>query len=383
LRAATVYRAFFSPRQLYEVMVEFWSNHFSIHLVNGIIPTLKPFDDHAVIRPNAMRSFRELLQASAKSPAMLYYLDNFLNFAGAPQENYARELLELHTLGVDGGYTENDVKEVARCFTGWSIDRDTGEFRYIGALHDDGSKTVLGNFIPAGGGLSDGETVLDLLASHPSTATYIAGKLCRRFVSDTPPESLVSAIAAKYTQTDGDVVEMLRALFASDEFSEISDEKLARPMEFVGGLVRALNTTQILPDDDGRFYGALLDLLGQVPFDWVPPNGYPDVAGYWGSTSGFLNRWRIALALNVPVIRQYFPVTHTVAGAGTIAEVLDSAAAAVLFRELAAEDRSLLIDWLVDELGVPSDQVLDLSTVSALAPFVVAMLVSSVYFQLR
>lgn len=383
LVGATLYRQFFSPRQLYEVMVEFWSNHFSIHLINGIIPALKPHDDVAVIRPNAMGRFRDLLHASAKSPAMLYYLDNFLNFVGEPQENYARELLELHTLGVDGGYTEDDVKEVARCFTGWTINQNNGEFLFVDFLHDQGPKTVLGTLIPGGGGISDGETVLDLLASHPSTAKFIATKLVRRFVDDDPPTALVTAVQNTFMQTDGDVVAVLRTLLMSNEFSEIQDRKLARPMEFVGGLVRALNVTQTLPADDGRLYFALTNLLGQTPFYWVPPNGYPDVAGYWGSTSGFLNRWRVALALNAPTIQDYFPVDHTVAGATNIEETIDSAAAAVLNRELSIEDRDTLIDWLVTELGVASNQFLDPATITALAPFVVAMLVSSVYFQLR
>lgn len=383
LVGATTYRAFFSPRQLYEVTVEFWSNHFSIHLVNGIIPALKPYDDFAVIRPNAMGTFRELLQASAKSPAMLYYLDNFLNFVGEPQENYARELMELHTLGVDGGYTEDDVKEVARCFTGWTINQVTGEFQFVPFLHDNGAKTVLATLIPAGGGVTDGETVLDLLASHPATANFIATKLCRRFLSDDPPTSVIAAVENTFNTTDGNVVEMLRTLFNSAEFAEVQDQKLARPMEFIGSLLRALNVNQTLPTDDGRLYFALLSLLSQVPFYWVPPNGYPDVAPYWGSTSGFLNRWRIALALNAPVIQEYFPVDHTVAGATNLAETIDLAAAAVLNRELAVEDRTTIIDWLVTELGVTPEQPLDPATVTALAPFVVAMLVSSVYFQLR
>ncbi len=383
LVGASIYRAYFSPRQLYEVMVEFWSNHFSIHLINGIIPALKPYDDYAVIRPNAMKTFRDLLQASAKSPAMLYYLDNYLNFAGAAQENYARELLELHTLGVDGGYSENDVKEVARCFTGWSIDQVTGEFLFRAQLHDFQSKTVLGTFIPAGGGISDGETVLDLLAAHPSTASFIAGKLCRRFITDDPSSELVSQIADSFTQSNGDVKTTLRAVFNSTEFSELRDEKLARPMEFIGGLVRALNTSMTPPDDDGRLYFAVLNLLGQVPFYWVPPNGYPDLASYWGSTSGFLNRWRIGLALNVPAIQDYFPLDETYAGAGSIAELIDTAAAALLYRELATADRDILIDWLVTETGVAADEPLDVPTLASIAPFVVAMLVSSVYFQLR
>ncbi len=383
LVGATLFREFFSPRQLYEVMVEFWTNHFSIHLINGVIPLLKPQDDFAVIRPNAMRSFAEILHASAKSPAMLYYLDNFLNFAGAPQENYARELLELHTLGVDGGYTEDDVKEVARCFTGWTIDQNTGQFLFVPILHDPGTKVVLGTVIPPGGGITDGETVLDLLAAHPSTARFIATKLCRRFVADDPPGELVDEVAAAFEQSNGDIPTLLRTLFASDAFRESGDMKLGRPMEFLGRLVRAFNGPTDFPADDARLYFAVLNILGQIPFYWIPPNGYPDVAGYWGSTSGFLNRWRLALALNVPAIREYFPVEQAVAGAMNLAEVIDSTVDFVLHRELAAEDRELVLTWLEDELGIDRDVPLDAATVDALAPFVVALFVSSPYFQLR
>jgi len=314
---------------------------------------------------------------------MLYYLDNFLNFAADPQENYARELLELHTLGVDGGYTEDDVKEVARCFTGWTIDRDTGEFRFVPFLHDTGSKTVLGTVIPAGGGISDGDTVLDLLASHPSTASFIAGKLCRRFVADEPPQALVDTVADAFRRSNGDIVTVLRSLFSSVEFSELRDQKLARPMEFVGGLVRALGTGAASGEDSVRLYVALLGILGQLPFYWVPPNGYPDVAAYWGSTSGFLNRWRVALALNVPAIRAVFPLASTYQGADSIAEMVDQSASVLLHRELTVDDRDVIVDWLVRETGVSAEEPLDTTTLAALAPFVAAMLVSSVYYQLR
>ncbi|MEM7561572.1 MAG: DUF1800 domain-containing protein, partial [Pseudomonadota bacterium] len=199
--SATQYRQMFSNRQLYEVMVEFWTDHFNIHLINGLGPTLKPADDLQVIRQHALGNFKDLLHASAKSTAMLFYLDNFLNQSVAPNENYARELMELHTLGVDGGYTEDDIKEVARCFTGWTLRLpgdpmgDYGDFNFVAAIHDDLAKTVLGNPIAAGGGQSDGEQVLDLLAAHPSTARFIATKLCRRFISDDPAPATASTVA--------------------------------------------------------------------------------------------------------------------------------------------------------------------------------------------
>lgn len=383
LVGATLLRAYASPRQLYEVMVEFWSNHFSIHLINGIIPLLKPTDDRDVIRPNALGSFSDLLHASAKSPAMLYYLDNYLNFAGEPQENYARELLELHTVG-DGNFTENDVKEVARCFTGWTININTGLFTFVPFLHDDDSKTVLGEFIPAGGGITDGERVLDILAASPDTAQFVATKLCRRFISDTPDPAVISDVADAFTQSDGDIVTTLQALFASAAFTDSVDQKLTRPMEFVGQLVRGLRTDANSPDDDTiRIAFAVLNLLGQVPFYWVPPNGYPDVTGYWGSTSGFLNRWRIALALNDAGVQALLPVAWLSGNADTLAELVDAIAMNLLQRELGEADRQLVLDWLVDQLGVAENDELPQATIDVITPFVAGLLASSAYYQLR
>ncbi|MDQ3814216.1 MAG: DUF1800 domain-containing protein, partial [Armatimonadota bacterium] len=225
LNVAKLVRAAESKRQLQEVLVDFWSNHFNVDVRKGPVRSLKIVDDREVIRPHVLGSFRELLGASAKSPAMLFYLDNVRSTAemqmpqrgrrgrfgrrnvanqnvanpnnaapkkrGGLNENYARELMELHTLGVDGGYTQQDVQEVARCLTGWGMERETGAFRFYPFLHDNGEKTVLGQKIPAGGGIRDGEMVLDILASHPSTARFIAQKLCVRFVADEPPAALV------------------------------------------------------------------------------------------------------------------------------------------------------------------------------------------------
>ena len=181
-------------------MVEFWSNHFSIYQDNGPLRLLKIADDREVIRPHALGRFRDLLHASAKSPAMLYYLDNYRSYRDGPNENYARELLELHCLGVDGGYDEQDVSETARTFTGWSIDRndDIGRFRFYPQLHDDGAKTVLGLDIPAGLGVAGGERLLDHLAGQTATADFIAFKLCRRFVADQPDPALVAEVSETF-----------------------------------------------------------------------------------------------------------------------------------------------------------------------------------------
>lgn len=380
LVGATLFRNFFSKRQLYEVMVEFWSNHFAIDVHNGVEPVLKPVDDRNVIRPRAMGRFRELLLASARSPAMLFSLDNFLNTKVAPNENYARELMELHALGVDGGYTEQDIKEVARCFTGWSINFDTGAFEFVAAAHDTGAKTVLGQTIPAGGQQQDGETVIAILAGANATATHVARKLCRRFIADAPPETVVAQLAQTFRDTDGDIRAMLRTLFASPAFLETRDAKIDRPIEFVGQIVRALDPSLNFPNDRGDAYFAVISLLGQLPFYWSPPDGYPDVASHWASTSGFLNRWRIAL---FAVTSGQFALRPLAGDATTIETLVDALTASVLHRPLTSEDRGILITWLATLTSVAPSATLPNDAINNLIPAVVAMLISSAYFQLR
>ena len=391
--AATQYRQMFSKRQLFEVMVEFWSDHFNIHLVNGLGPTLKPFDDRRVIREHALGNFRDLLHASAKSPAMLFYLDNFLNQGSAPNENYARELMELHTLGVDGGYDENDVKEVARCFTGWTLrfpgdpGGDYGEFSYVDPIHDQGGKTVLGYPIAPGGGQSDGEQVLDILAAHPSTANFIATRLCRRFISDTPPRQVIDAVAAAFTISNGDIKTTLRALFASQAFVDSADLKFTRPSEYLAGVVRALAPDTAYPSDNGQFWFYVQNTLGQLPFYWPTPDGYPDLQSYWASTGGLLNRWRISflsfagLIPGLDIIQIDYPAM--LKGADTIDTVVDAITDAVLMRPLDAADRSVIVRWLEGELGAAADEILAANLPEQVSALVGAVLISSVYFHLR
>ena len=390
---ATQYRQIFSERQLYEVMVEFWSDHFNIHLLNGLGPTLKPEDDRQVIRAHALGNFRNLLGASAHSPSMLFYLDNFYNLASAPNENYARELMELHTLGVDGGYTEEDVKEVARCFTGWSIrfpgdaSGDYGTFNFVPLVHDNNAKVVLGNTIAGGGGENDGEQVLDILATHPSTARFIATKLCRRFISDNPDAATVDVVAAAFTSSNGDIKTTLRALFATLAFRDTSDLKFCRPTEFFAGTIRALAPDTAYPADNGQLFYFAQSVLGQLPFFWPTPDGYPDTQDYWASTGGLLNRWRLSFLSYAPNIQaiNVFDVDYAslLNGANTFTTIVDALADSILMRPLLSEDRAILIDWLVTLSGAGENDVLPSGVPEQAAPGVAAILISSAYFQLR
>jgi len=307
LQQAKLLRAVYSRRQLYELMVDFWTNHFNVFAGKGADRWLVTSYDRDTIRPHALGRFRDLLLATARSPAMLFYLDNWLSVSpdavmnrfrpnakpGPRQglnENYARELMELHTLGVDGGYTQKDVMEVARCFTGWTIRRPRGEpeFLFNARMHDPREKVVLGARIPAGGGTQDGMKVIDLLSRHPSTARFIATKLVRRFVSDDPPVSLVTQVAKVFRESDGDIKELLRAIVESPEFfsPETVQAKVKKPLEFIASSLRSVGAeTNASP--------ALLRYLvrmGEPLFLAQPPTGFPDVGSTWVSPDMLLAR---------------------------------------------------------------------------------------------
>lgn len=289
-----VYRAVYSERQLFEKLVEFWSDHFNVPLPDLVGP--KVVDDREVIRRHALGSFRDLLLASARSPAMLLYLDNFNSRRDHPNQNYARELLELHTVGVDGGYTQRDVEEVARCFTGWTLREGwRGDMVFDRAEHDEGEKVVMGHRIAAGRGIEDGLEVLDILAGHPATAEFVSRKLCRRFVADEPPDSVVAAVAATFRATGGDVRAVLRTLFGSPEFRAARGTKFRRPLEAIVAMLRAL--TPGVSVNEPWLVGDALERMGQLPFNWFPPNGYPDRADQWFNAGGLLQRWNAALVL--------------------------------------------------------------------------------------
>ncbi|MDQ2731348.1 MAG: DUF1800 domain-containing protein [Armatimonadota bacterium] len=291
LRQAAILRAVYSRRQLLERMVEFWGDHFNIYAFKGQGPQLKVVDDGATIRQHALGRFRDLLGASAHSAAMLGYLDNTSNRKGVPNENYARELMELHTLGVDGGYTQADVKEVARCLTGWNSERHwhRGKFHFDPDLHDDGPKRVLGHTLPAGGGVEDGERVLDILAIHPSTARHLARKLSIYFLGWQDPV-WVERLAAVYLRTGGDIRETLRPLLTSPELLS-SAPILKRPFDYMVSALRTLNV-----DTDGDLpLQKHLEKMGQPLFAWPMPDGFPQGAGAWTGT--LIARWNFAMAL--------------------------------------------------------------------------------------
>ncbi|MGH7871908.1 MAG: DUF1800 domain-containing protein [Candidatus Binatia bacterium] len=310
LQQARVLRAVYSQRQLYELMVDFWSNHFNIFAAKGADRWLTTSYDRDTIRPHALGKFRDLLLATARSPAMLFYLDNWLSVspnAGTRMpanarrrglnENYGRELMELHTLGVDGGYSQEDVREVARCFTGWTVVRPRGdaEYRFEPRLHDTGAKTVLGTHIPAGGGVEDGIKVIDLLARHPMTAKFIAAKLVRRFVVDEPSPSVVNQVADTFRRTDGDIRAVLHGIIDSPAFysSDVYQTKVKKPIEFVASALRATQAETTITPQLLRY----LARMGEPLFLAQPPTGFPDNGSSWVSPDMLLTRMNFAADL--------------------------------------------------------------------------------------
>ncbi|HWW01598.1 MAG TPA: DUF1800 domain-containing protein [Candidatus Acidoferrum sp.] len=314
LMRATLARAVFSERQLYEVMVEFWSDHFNIDPSKGDCKWLTVAADREVIRKHALGKFPEMLRASALSPAMLWYLDGRVNRRGTmtdrPNENYARELLELHTLGVHGGYTQKDVMELARCLTGWTV-RSTeqppyfqvGKVEFKAGQHDFGAKEVLGETIAAAPaelaapererwGRREFEQVLAIVTRHPSTAQHIGTKLCRRFIADDPPAGAVAQVAAAFARTGGDLRATLRTLFATREFRFGRGNKLKRPFGFIVSALRATGART----DSGLDVIAYLSRMGHAPFNYPTPDGYPEQAAPWMGT--LLWRWNFAVALS-------------------------------------------------------------------------------------
>ena len=292
----TLLRAVYSRRQLLEVLVGFWTDHLNISLDKGDCIYLKPSDDRLVIRQNALGKFRDLIQSSSTSPAMLVYLDGKENRKSGehelPNENYGRELLELHTMGVHGGYTQKDVFEVARCFTGWRLhDKwQRAKVYFDPKLHDDGEKHVLGQAIPAGGGAGDRDRVLDIVCSHPATASFVSGKLASHFVNE-PSLALRKKAADVFAATAGDIAALVKSILLSEEFMNDRGTKLKRPFHFVASSLRALAADTHAHQDLVEY----LQRMGQAPFQYPTPDGYPDDANFWTGT--LLWRWKFAIAL--------------------------------------------------------------------------------------
>ena len=312
LSEAKLLRAVYSHHQLEELLVDFWYNHFNVFFGKGGDRYMIPTYERDAIRPHVLGKFRDLLVETAKSPAMLFYLDNWQSVAPDTaqnlqrpnqkskrglNENYGRELLELHTLGVDGGYTQKDVIEVARCFTGWTIanPRKGGGFEYNDKVHDKGQKVVLGHVISAGGGMIDGLQVLDILARHSSTAHFISLELAQRFVADNPPPSLVNRMAETFRRSDGDLRQVMRTMLGSPEFwSEGAYQaKVKTSFEMIASALRATDaevTSAFVLSNE-------LQKLGEPLYRKIEPTGYSNANAEWVSSAGLLERMNFALAL--------------------------------------------------------------------------------------
>lgn len=298
-------RAVYGTRQLHERMVEMWTDHFNIAITDDDPQYLKTVDDRDVIRSNALGNFGTLLTASAHSPAMLVYLNNNLSTALSPNENYAREIMELHSLGVDGGYTQQDVVQVARCFSGWTRygsasnnAPNCGKFLYSSGRHATGAKTVFAGTpqqlnIPnrsASLGKADGDDVLNALKFHPSTARFIATKICRHFVAEDPSSKLVDKVAAAYTSSGGDIKSMLRVALAPNVIAA-APPKFKRPFHLIVSALRALSANITSTTGLRSQYS----LAGHAPYTWLTPDGYPDKLAHWSGL--LLPRWNFGASL--------------------------------------------------------------------------------------
>ena len=361
LRQATLLRQTYSKRQLYELMVEFWSDHFNIFIEKGNGFYLKTVDDREVIRKNAMGSFRDLVWASAHSPAMMIYLDNQANEKSAPNENYARELMELHTLGVDGGYTQDDVMELARCLTGWNVKEHfwLGDFVFKEDLHDTGTKNVLGLTIP-NAGIKEAEQVIEMLVAHPSTARFIATKLTRRFIADEPPQEIVEKAAQTFLQTNGDIKSVLRVILLDS--LAIAQPKYKRPANFIASAIRMTNT-----ETDGADIQDYLLRMGQTYFNWPTPDGYPDTSAPW--QNNLMPRWQFAFELirnEIGGTKNNLNSLLDVSPTDSLQDDMDSLASLLLGTPLERLSRDKLIDS-VRSAGATDEETLQVAAAGIIA----------------
>jgi len=355
LGAATVLRAAWSKRQLFELMVEFWSNHLNVTCPFGDAWDTRHRYDADVIRRHALGRFSDMLVASALHPAMLVFLNNDVSEKNSPNENFGRELLELHTVGVDGGYSEAEMRTSALVMTGCSIDWEIHAFLYRPTWHHTGRVSVLGwssANASAAGGLDVAKSYLRYLALHPKTAQHIARKLVTRFVGDVSSDALVAALTQTYLRSGSDIRPVLRQLFHSAQFKASAGQKVRRPYEDLIATVRALG---LGPDTAGTKGSQSLFWMagdmGHAPLGWHPPDGYPDVAGAWQSASGTLGRWNAHLniaarwwpdTLTGPPARKLLPATLPATWGG----VVDALAQRLLTQRLSSADRGVVLTFL-------------------------------------
>ncbi|MEL7058484.1 MAG: DUF1800 domain-containing protein [Acidobacteriota bacterium] len=378
-------RAIWSRRQLFEVMAEFWHDHFSVHAWEFAIAPVWVHTDRDAIRPHALGNFRQMLEAVTRTPSMLFYLDNAENSLEDPNENFARELLELHTLGSDAyygsidpadvprdganrplGYTEFDVVEVARALTGWTVSArpwdenigNTGEFLYYDPWHDHDPKTVIGMSLPANQPpMQDGRDIFDLLAEHPATGRFVAGKLCRRLFHDFPPQEVVDAAAATFTAQAAaadQIAQVVRVIVEHPLWLQTWGEKVKRPFEVLASHFRGAQGElefQIADEGNSDWLNWMFYQTGHYPFNWAPPNGYPDVRAAWNSTSPRVMTWRVANML----VQAYDDVAdrfafdflgQTPANVRSAEEIVDFWTGRLLSDALPSDERQSLIAFM-------------------------------------
>jgi len=414
--------ALYSERQLFELLTEFWHDHFSVDAELTLIRSMIMHYDRDVIRPYVLSNFRLLLEAVATSTSMLYYLDNWLNKKTGPNENWARELLELHTLGQDHyfgsipqedvpgyptapeGYVEDDVFAVTRCFTGWSFnysesEGDTGEFLYRANWHDNDEKLVLGQTFPAdqdiGDPQKDGRDVLDLVASHPGTAQHISYKLCRRLIGDEPPESLVSSTAGVFlanVSAHDQITEVVRHILQSEAFRTSWNEKFKRPFEVITSAMRGLDAeVEFIYGGSwtNKFFN-YFNNVGQPLFYWEPPDGYPDVGAYWRSSNSFVMRWRHLIwlvddkAAGTPTNLTVDVVGQTPADKRTANELADYWIERLFGYEIPGAERQIVVDFMAQGEDPGADLPVDVDdSVQSRLRSMVALILSSELYQQR
>ena len=341
---STILRAVYSKRQLFERTVEFWTDHFNTDITT--VGILKTQDVRDVLRQNAFGSFLGMLNAQATSPAMIARLNNQQNSRTAPNQNYAREVMELHTLGVTGGYSQQDIVEIARCFTGWRYVTTTGSttrgtFLFNQSVHDTGTKLVLGNTITSAG-VNEGMTVLRILAEHPATAKFVAKKLLRWFIDYEPSDAMVADVAEIFRQSSGDIKTVLRRVLDMENV-RWAPPLFKRPFHYIVSGLRAMNAN-MTRYDSLRF--TWLSGMGQIPFSWSPPNGYPHSFEYWGTL--VLPRWNFAFSLGIPgnVGGATVDTTALLAGANTAQNVANRIDLLLFGGEMPVADKTALVAYL-------------------------------------